>query len=149
MRAVIQRVRHARVSVGGNIVGEIGAGVLVLLGVASTDSSEDARYLAEKTAQMRIFGDGAGKMNLSLIETSGSALVVSQFTLYGDLRRGRRPGFERAAAPMVASGLYEEYVAALKSMGVSVETGTFQAHMTVELANDGPVTILIDSQKIF
>ena len=92
MLAVIQRVRHARVSVGGNIVGEIGAGVLVLLGVASTDSSEDARYLAEKTAQMRIFGDGAGKMNLSLIETSGSALVVSQFTLYGDLRRGRRRG---------------------------------------------------------
>jgi D-tyrosyl-tRNA(Tyr) deacylase len=137
------------VSVGGNIVGEIGAGVLVLLGVASTDSSEDARYLAEKTAHMRIFGDGVGKMNLSLIETSGSALVVSQFTLYGDLRRGRRPGFERAASPMVASGLYQEYVAALKSMGVSVETGTFQAHMTVELANDGPVTILIDSQKVF
>jgi len=137
------------VSVGGNIVGEIGAGVLVLLGVDSTDSSEDARYLAEKTAQMRIFGDAVGKLNLSLIETSGSALVVSQFTLYGDLRRGRRPGFERAASPKVASGLYEEYVAALKSMGVSVETGTFQAHMTVELANDGPVTILIDSQKIF
>jgi D-aminoacyl-tRNA deacylase len=149
MRAVIQRVRHARVSVDGNVVGEIGAGVLVLLGVAGTDSSEDARYLAEKTAHMRIFGDSAGKMNLSLIETSGSALVVSQFTLYADLRRGRRPGFERAASAMVASSLYEEYVAALKSTGVSVKTGTFQAHMTVELANDGPVTILIDSERIF
>lgn len=147
MRAVIQRVQHARVSVESRVVGEIGVGMLVLLGIAKDDSSQAAHYLAEKTAHMRIFDDAAGKMNVSLLETGGSALVVSQFTLYGDLRRGRRPGFERAARADSASPIYEQYVASLKSFGVSVQTGVFQAHMIVELANDGPVTILIDSDK--
>ncbi len=149
MRAVIQRVRQARVTVEGHVVGEIGAGVLVLLGIANADSIKAARYLAEKTAQMRIFADAGGKMNLSLLQTGGSALVVSQFTLYADLRRGRRPGFERSAPTTVANGIYEEYVKCLKSLGIPVHTGTFQAHMIVELANDGPVTILIDSEKTF
>jgi len=149
MRAVIQRVRRARVSVDKRVVGEIGAGVLVLLGVAKGDSSEAASYLAEKTANLRIFNDGEGKMNVSLLESGGSALVVSQFTLYGDVRGGRRPGFDRAAPPAEAKRLYEEFVASLKALGVSVETGVFQAHMAVELENDGPVTILVDSEKTF
>ena len=149
MRAVIQRVRRARVSVDGRVVGEVGAGVLVLLGVGKGDSSESASYLAEKTANLRIFNDGEGKMNVSLLESGGSALVVSQFTLYGDVRRGRRPGFDGAAPPAEANRLYEEYVASLKALGVPVETGVFQAHMVVELENDGPVTILVDSEKTF
>jgi D-tyrosyl-tRNA(Tyr) deacylase len=149
MRAVIQRVRRARVSVDQRAVGEIGAGVLVLLGVGKGDSSEAAKYLAEKTASLRIFNDADGKMNLSLLESGGSALVVSQFTLYGDVRRGRRPGFDRAAPPAEANRLYEEYVASLKALGVPVQTGIFQAHMVVELENDGPVTILVDSEKTF
>jgi len=148
MRAVIQRVRRARVSVDGRSVGEIGAGALVLLGIAKGDSRETAQHLAEKTANMRIFDDAGGKMNVSLMESGGAALVVSQFTLYGDVRRGRRPGFERAAPPGEANGIYEEYVAGLKSCGVRVETGIFKAHMIVELENDGPVTILIDSEKV-
>jgi len=148
MRAVIQRVRRARVSVDGRSVGEIGAGALVLLGIAKGDSREAAQHLAEKTANMRIFDDAGGKMNVSLMESGGAALVVSQFTLYGDVRRGRRPGFERAAPPGEANGIYEEYVASLKSCGVRVETGIFKAHMIVELENDGPVTILIDSEKV-
>ena len=147
MRAVIQRVQHARVSVESRVVGEIGAGMLVLLGIAKDDSSQAAHNLAEKTAHLRIFDDAAGKMNSSLLETGGSALVVSQFTLYGDLRRGRRPGFERAASPDIANPIYEQYVASLKSFGVPVQTGVFQAHMIVELANNGPVTMLIDSDK--
>jgi len=149
MRAVIQRVRRARVSVDQRAVGEIGAGVLVLLGVGKGDSSESAKYLAEKTANLRIFDDAEGKMNVSLLESGGSALVVSQFTLYGDVRRGRRPGFERAAPQAEANMLYEEYVASLKALGVPVQTGVFQAHMIVELENDGPVTILVDSEKTF
>jgi D-tyrosyl-tRNA(Tyr) deacylase len=149
MRAVIQRVRRARVSVDQRAVGEIGAGVLVLLGVGKGDSSEAASYLAEKTASLRISNDAEGKMNVSLLESGGSALVVSQFTLYGDVRRGRRPGFERAAPPEEANRLYEEYVASLKALGVPVQTGVFQAHMIVELENDGPVTILVDSEKTF
>jgi D-tyrosyl-tRNA(Tyr) deacylase len=147
MRAVVQRVRRARVSVDGSSVGEIGAGVVVLLGIAKGDSSEAADYLAEKTANMRIFDDANGKMNISLLESRGAALVISQFTLYGDVRRGRRPGFDRAAPPAEANPIYEEYVARLKSLGVSVKTGIFQAHMVVELENDGPVTILVDSEK--
>jgi D-tyrosyl-tRNA(Tyr) deacylase len=147
MRAVVQRVRHARVSVDGRVVGEIGAGVVVLLGIGKGDSNENARYLAEKTAQMRIFDDANQKMNVSLLENRGAALVVSQFTLYGDLSRGRRPGFERAAPPAEANQLYEEYAAQLRSLGVPVHTGVFQAHMVVELENDGPVTILLDSEK--
>ena len=149
MRAVIQRVRHARVSIEGRVAGEIGAGVVVLLAVGKGDLPEAARYLAEKTAQMRIFNDDHGKMNISLLESGGAALVVSQFTLYGDVRRGRRPGFDRAAQPAEANRLYEEYVAHLRSLGLRVETGTFQAHMLVELLNDGPVTILVDSEKVF
>ena len=149
MRAVIQRVRRARVSVDGRTVGEIGAGVVVLVGIAKGDSGEAAHHLAEKTANLRIFDDADGKMNVSLIESGGAALVVSQFTLYGDVRRGRRPGFERAAAPSEAKEIYENYVAQLKSLGVRVETGVFQAHMVVELENDGPVTILMDSEKVF
>src|SRR5579863_3945573 len=149
MRAVIQRVRRARVSVDGRLVGEIGAGVMVLLGVGKVDSGEAAKYLAEKTANLRIFNDAEGKMNRSLLESGGAALVVSQFTLYGDVRRGRRPGFDRAAPLGEANRLYEEYVSSLKALGVPVETGVFQAHMVVELENDGPVTILVDSEKTF
>jgi D-aminoacyl-tRNA deacylase len=149
MRVVIQRVRRARVTVDQRVVGEIGAGILVLLGVGKGDSGEAASYLAEKTANLRIFNDGEGKMNVSLLESGGSALVVSQFTLYGDVRRGRRPGFDRAAPPAEANRFYEEYIASLKALGVPVETGVFQAHMIVELENDGPVTILVDSEKTF
>jgi D-tyrosyl-tRNA(Tyr) deacylase len=149
MRAVIQRVRRARVSVDKRVVGEIGAGVLVLLGVGKGDSSEAARYLAEKTANLRIFNDGEGKINVSLLESGGAALVVSQFTLYGDVRRGRRPGFDGAAPPAEGNLLYEVYVTNLKALGVPVQTGVFQAHMIVELENDGPVTILVDSEKTF
>lgn len=149
MRAVIQRVRRARVSVEGRVVGEIGAGAVVLLGIGKGDSNEAAEQLAERTANMRIFEDADKKMNRSLLESGGAALVVSQFTLYGDLRRGRRPGFERAAPPAEANQIYEEYVARLKAFGVPVETGIFQARMLVELENDGPVTILIDSEKVF
>ena len=149
MRAVVQRVRRARVSVEGSAVGEIRAGMVVLLGIAKGDSSDAAHQLAEKTAHLRIFDDAQGKMNVSLLESGGAALVVSQFTLYGDVRRGRRPGFERAAPPAEANHLYEEYVAHLKALGVPVKTGVFQAHMVVELENDGPVTILLDSDKVF
>ena len=121
----------------------------MLLGIAKGDSSEAAHHLAEKTVNLRIFDDAAGKMNVSLLESGRAALVVSQFTLYGDVRRGRRPGFERAAPPSEAKGIYEEYVARLKSLGIAVETGVFQARMIVELENDGPVTLLVDSEKVF
>jgi D-tyrosyl-tRNA(Tyr) deacylase len=149
MRAVIQRVRRARVSVEERVVGKIGAGALILLGVGKGDSNGAADYLAEKTANLRIFEDPFGKMNLSLMESGGAALVVSQFTLYGDVRRGRRPGFDRAAPPAEARGIYEHYVSQLRSFGIQVETGIFQARMAVELENDGPVTILADSEKLF
>ena len=147
MRAVIQRVTRASVTVNGRVAGEIGAGFLILLGVGKTDNPESASYLAEKTANLRIFSDAAGKMNLSLLDTGGAALVVSQFTLYGDTRGGRRPSYIQAAAPEEASRLYQEFVGALRSLGVRVETGVFQADMQVELVNDGPVTILLDSEK--
>ena len=149
MRAVIQRVRRAKVGVDGRIVAEIGGGILVLLGVGRGDSSEAASYLAEKTANLRIFDDADGKMNVSLLERGGAALVVSQFTLYADVRRGRRPGFDRAAPPAEANRLYEGYIAGLKGLGIPVQTGVFQAHMILELENDGPVTILVDSEKTF
>lgn len=149
MRAVIQRVRRARVTVEGRTVGEIGSGVAVLLGIGKGDAAQAADYLAEKTANLRIFDDAAGKMNISLLESGGAALVISQFTLYGDARRGRRPGFERAAPPSEANDIYERYAARLRSFGVQVETGIFQAHMILELENDGPVTILLDSEKLF
>ena len=147
MRAILQRVTRARVAVEGKVAGEIGAGFLVLLGVLKHDTPADAASLAEKTAQLRIFNDAQGKMNLSLLDTKGAALVVSQFTLCADTTRGRRPSFERAAAPGDAKRLYEEYVRCLQALGVRVETGVFQAHMEVELVNDGPVTILLNSEK--
>ena len=124
-------------------------GLVVLLGVGKDDSPEAAAYLAEKTAHLRIFADSEGKMNRSLLDCGGAALVVSQFTLYGDARGQRRPGFTRAASPEEANRLYEEYVRVLRGLGVRVETGVFQAHMEVELTNDGPVTILLDSEKVF
>lgn len=133
----------------GKTTGEIGAGLVVLLGVGREDTIEAATYLAEKTANLRIFADAGGKMNLSLLDTQGAALIVSQFTLYGDARGQRRPGFTRAAPPEEANRLYEEYVRALRGLGLKVETGVFQTQMEVELVNDGPVTILLDSEKLF
>jgi D-tyrosyl-tRNA(Tyr) deacylase len=131
--------------VDGAVVGEIGPGLLVLLGVAKPDSEKDARFLAEKIVNLRIFSDDAGKMNRSLIEAGGSLLAVSQFTLYGDCRKGRRPGFDAAAPAESARALYESFVAAARAQGVHVETGVFQAHMEVSLVNDGPVTLLVES----
>lgn len=147
MRAVVQRVSSASVTVDGKITGKIGAGLLILLGVRRTDNPEAASYLAEKVVNLRIFSDPAGKMNLSLLDVRGSALVVSQFTLYGDTRGGRRPSYIQAAPPEEANGLYETFVREIRGFGVAVETGVFQAHMNVELVNDGPVTILLDSEK--
>ena len=149
MRAVVQRVSRARVVVEGRVSGEIAAGAVVLLGVGRADTPESAAYLAGKTAHLRIFDDDQGKMNRSLLETGGAALVVSQFTLYGDARGQRRPSFIQAAPPEDANRLYEEFVRALRALGVRVETGVFQARMAVELSNDGPVTILLDSEKLF
>ena len=147
MRAVLQRVTEARVEVAGQIVGEIGAGLLVLLAVARDDATDDADYLGEKIANLRIFDDDDGKMNRSLLDTRGSMLVVSQFTLYGDARRGRRPSYSDAAEPDKANQLYEYFVDRVRRLGLKVETGVFQAMMKVTLTNDGPVTILIDSPK--
>lgn len=147
MRAVVQRVSRALVRVQGQVAGEIRTGLVVLVGVSRTDNPDSASYLAEKIANLRIFPDEAGKMNRSLLEIGGAALVVSQFTLYGDTRGGRRPSYIQAAPPEEASRLYEEFVRSLRSQRVPVETGVFQAHMDVELVNDGPVTILLDSEK--
>ena len=149
MRAIIQRVSRAKVTIEGEIIGEIGKGILVLLGVAEGDSEKEAVYLLEKTLNLRIFEDADGKMNLSLLDTKGELLVVSQFTLYGDARKGRRPSFIRAAAPDEANRLYEFYVGEARGQVEKVETGRFQAMMDVELVNDGPVTILLDSEKLF
>jgi D-tyrosyl-tRNA(Tyr) deacylase len=149
VRAVIQRVSEASVTVDQQTVGAIGQGLMVLLGVAQGDTSQEAKALAEKTAGLRIFEDDAGKMNRSVEEIGGSLLVVSQFTLLGDCRKGRRPGFTDAASPELADQLYEEYVAALRSRGVNVATGVFRADMQVALVNDGPVTMLLDSRKQF
>jgi D-tyrosyl-tRNA(Tyr) deacylase len=149
MRAVVQRVTDARVEVAGKIVGEIGAGLLVLLGVARDDTGHHADYLAEKIVNLRLFDDDDGKMNRSLLETGGAMLVVSQFTLYGDARRGRRPSYSDAAEPEKANELYEYFVERVRSFEVKVETGVFQAMMKVSLTNDGPVTILLDSRKLF
>ena len=149
MRAVIQRVKQSRVIVEGKISGEIASGVVVFLGVGKDDSVEDAAWLAGKTAHLRIGNDDQGKMNVSLLESGGAALVISQFTLYGDVRRGRRPAFDQAAPPQEAVPLYQEYIRLLRALGVHVETGVFQAHMQVEIVNDGPVTILMDSKKLF
>lgn len=149
MRAVVQRVSRARVTVGGEVVGQIGPGYVVLLGVSREDDEAAADYLAEKVAGLRVFEDENGKMNRSIQEVGGSILAVSQFTLYGDVRRGRRPGFDRAARPEQAEPLYRRFVERLRALGLHVETGRFQTHMEVELVNDGPVTILIDSEKTF
>ena len=144
MKVLLQRVRRAAVRVGDETVGEIGRGLLVLLGVERGDRAEDADYLADKTAELRIFGDEAGRMNRSLEEVGGACLVVSQFTLAGSTRRGRRPSFDRAAPPEEASALYARFVARLEQRGIPVATGTFRAMMEVELVNDGPVTLLLD-----
>ncbi len=149
MRAVLQRVSRARVTVGGSITGEIGTGLLILLGVGKEDTSAVASSLAEKTANLRIFEDTQQKMNLSLLDVNGAALVVSQFTLYGDARGQRRPSFISAASPDTARKLYEDYCEALRRLGITVATGIFQAMMSVELVNEGPVTILLDSDKTF
>jgi len=149
MRAVIQRVSKARVRVDGKVTGEIAAGLLVLLGVAKSDDAAAARQLAEKIHGLRLFNDAEQKMNLSLAEVGGAVLAVSQFTLYGDCRKGRRPSFDRAAPADQARALYEEFVAALRTLGARVETGIFQAMMDVELVNDGPVTVLVDTDRQF
>lgn len=149
MRAVVQRVSRASVTVDGEITGKIGKGLLVLFGVSTDDEESDAIYLLDKIINLRIFEDAGGKMNLSLAETSGELLVVSQFTLYGDTRRGRRPSYIEAAAPEKANSLYEFFVAEARKQIGRVETGRFQAMMDVELVNDGPVTILLDSRKLF
>ena len=149
MRAVVQRVSRARVTVENTITGEIAAGLTILLGVSRNDTAAVAVSLAEKIANLRIFDDDQGKMNLSLLGVQGSALVVSQFTLYGDARGQRRPSYIAAAPPEVARELYEKFAEALRNLGVTVATGIFQARMSVELVNEGPVTILLDSDKTF
>jgi D-tyrosyl-tRNA(Tyr) deacylase len=149
MRAVVQRVSRARVTVGDRVTGEIGTGLLILLGIGRNDVSVVAASMAEKIAHLRIFEDDYGKMNRSLLDVKGSALVVSQFTLYGDARGQRRPSFIAAAPPEQAKKLYEEFSEALRRLGVSVATGVFQAMMSVESVNEGPVTILLDSDKAF
>ena len=149
MRAVVQRVTRASVKVDNEITGEIGPGLLVLLGVAHDDAESDADCLAEKIAGLRIFEDKAGKMNLSVIDAGGAVLAVSQFTLYGDVRRGKRPSFDAAARPERARELYEYFVGRIRAAGLRCETGRFQAMMDVELVNSGPVTILLDSKKTF
>lgn len=149
MRAVIQRVSRAAVTVDGVVAGAIDRGLLVLLGVASDDSEPTADYIADKIIGLRIFEDEAGKMNLSVADVGGAVLVVSQFTLYGDVRKGKRPSFDRAARPEPANQLYEFVVQRIRASGLRCETGRFQAMMDVELVNDGPVTILLDSEKQF
>jgi D-tyrosyl-tRNA(Tyr) deacylase len=147
MRALLQRVTRAGVSVDGALVGEIGAGLLILLGVAKPDTVGDAEFLAEKILNLRVFPDAAGKMNLSVLDTLGGLLVVSQFTLYGDCRKGRRPGFDAAAPPEQARALYESFVDLARLSGLKVATGVFQAHMEVSLVNDGPVTLMLESNQ--
>jgi D-aminoacyl-tRNA deacylase len=149
MRAVVQRVSRAQVTVEGRVAGRIDAGLVILLGVGRDDTNEVAASMAEKVANLRIFEDEHGKMNKSLLEVNGGALVVSQFTLYGDARGQRRPSFMAAAPPEKALALYEEFSARLRSLGVMVATGVFQTMMSVELVNEGPVTILLDSDKTF
>jgi D-tyrosyl-tRNA(Tyr) deacylase len=149
MRAVVQRVSRAQVTVNGDIAGKIGLGLLVLLGVGRDDTESDATYLAEKIAGLRVFEDAVGKMNRSVQDVGGSVLAVSQFTLYGDVRRGKRPSFDAAAPPEKARRLYEFFVEQIRAAGLSCETGRFREMMKVELVNEGPVTILLDSAKEF
>jgi len=147
MRIVLQRVKSARVDVAGETVGSIGVGLVILLGVTQADNREDADYLADKVIQLRIFPDEARRMNRTLPEAGGSLLVVSQFTLYGDCRKGRRPSFDHAAPPEQARALYDFFIRRLKSSNIAVETGVFQAEMEIHLINDGPVTLILDSKK--
>ena len=149
MRAVIQRVKRGEVRVNGNAVGSVGEGMVVLLGIGREDTQETAAWLADKIVNLRIFDDSDGRMNRSLIEAQGALLCVSQFTLYGDCRKGRRPSYDRAAPPEAASRLYEAFLGFVRARGIHVEAGQFQAMMEVELVNDGPVTLLLDSEKIF
>ena len=149
MRALVQRVSRAKVTVNREIAGEIGPGLLVLLGVGTGDTRADADYLADKTIGLRIFEDPGGKMNLSVVDIGGAVLTVSQFTLYGDARRGKRPSFDAAAPPQSARELYEYFVEKIRAAGLRCETGRFQEMMQVELVNEGPVTILLDSAKTF
>ena len=149
MRAVLQRVTQAQVEVAGMVEGRIASGLLILLGVSKTDTPAEAEALCAKILNLRIFSDAAGKMNLSLIDTGGELLVVSQFTLYGDARGQRRPSFIQAAPAVQGKALYEQFVGAFKALGVGVQTGVFRADMSVELTNEGPVTILLDSDKTF
>src|ERR1019366_5722893 len=146
MRAVVQRVSRANVAIAGETVGDIGVGLVVLLGVTHSDTTEQAQWLAEKIAGLRIFNDADGKMNCDLTEVQGSMLIVSQFTLYGDCRKGKRPGFIDAAPPTLAIPLYEAFINGVKSLGIPVGTGLFGADMQVELVNDGPVTLIVDSK---
>ena len=149
MRAVVQRVKRAEVRVGEEIVGRIGFGILVLLGVGKDDTEATGEAFAEKIANLRVLDDAQGRMNRSLVESGGHALCVSQFTLYGDCRKGRRPSYDQAAAPDRALLLYEGFVASLRKRGIPTETGRFRAMMDVELVNDGPVTLLLDSERLF
>lgn len=149
MRIVLQRVTRASVTIDGRVTGEIGSGLVVLVAVGREDSSPTAASMAEKIVNLRIFNDDQGKMNRSLLDTGGAILAVSQFTLYADARGGRRPSFVLAAPPELGKAIYEKFVAALEALGVRVETGIFQAHMSIDLVNDGPVTILLDSSKLF
>lgn len=149
MRAVVQRVSRAQVTVNGDVTGKVDRGLLVLLAVAHSDSQSDAEYLADKIMGLRIFEDGQGKMNRAVAEVNGGLLVVSQFTLYGDVRRGKRPSFDEAAPPQRARELYEYFVQRIRAAGLACQTGRFQEMMQVELVNDGPVTILLDSKKVF
>lgn len=149
MRACVQRVSEASVTVEGNVVGQIGHGMLVLLGITQDDTRRDVQFMAEKTTGLRIFEDDEGKMNRSLVDVDGSMLVVSQFTLLGDCRKGRRPSFIAAAEPDLAERLYETFVEEVQQRNVTVATGQFRAHMDVALVNDGPVTLLLDSRKAF
>ncbi len=149
MRAVVQRVKRAEVRVGSEVVGQIGRGLVALVGIASDDTPEAGKLLAQKIVNLRIFDDEQARMNRSLLETEGALLCVSQFTLLGDCRKGRRPSFDRAASPDRARPLYEAFLDELRQSGVAVETGRFQAMMEVELVNDGPVTLLLDSEKLF
>jgi D-tyrosyl-tRNA(Tyr) deacylase len=149
MRAVVQRVHESSVSVDGRVVGRIGTGLLVLVGVGTDDDEDDARQVADKVGSLRCFSDEEGKFNRSIHDVAGSILAISQFTLFGDCRKGRRPSFTEAARPESAVPLYELFVSILRERGIPVETGEFGAHMDVQLINDGPVTLLIDSKKVF
>lgn len=149
MRGVIQRVSRASVTIDGEITGKIKQGLVVLLGIRAKDGKRDVEWMAEKVVHLRIFEDQQGKMNRSLTDIDGEMLIISQFTLYGDCRKGRRPGFSNAAPPEQAEPLYEEFIDAVQQHGITTATGTFQADMAVELVNDGPVTLLLDSEKKF